>query len=270
MSEITAVVIAYNEADLLGHTLPSIRAISDYIIVVDMGSTDESPAFYAKFLNAQDLVLLYPRDNLSMFGFAHPRNYGAKHAKTEWILAVDCDEYIDVSEFNAAKRILSSTKADVFNFTRFNYSVTPATSLADIDALTKLAPHTDEFHRRLYRNRPRIRWEGVIHEELWIDNINAYYNCELFPVPLHHLNQYRRTGSPHLKFGLYSYLTLKAIEYPGLRYGTNAFWFEEFPKKNLPAMIAAAKDFATENGLELIAEQNVLSQLALEGIVVEQ
>jgi glycosyltransferase involved in cell wall biosynthesis len=269
MSELTAVIIAYNEADLLGHTLPSIREVCDYMVVVDMGSTDQSSAFYEKFLTPKDLVLSYPRSNLNKFGFAHPRNFGAKHAKTEWIFAIDCDEYVDVDEFMAARGLLTSTRASVFNFTRQNYSLTDEVGLGDIGELIRRAPHSDEFHRRLYRNDPRVRWEGMIHEELWIDDINAYYNCEMFPVTIHHLNQYRRTGSSHLKFGLYSYLTLRAIEYPGLRYGTNSFWFEEYPKKNIHAMFGAARDYASENGLEDISEANVLRQLADDGIVIE-
>jgi glycosyltransferase involved in cell wall biosynthesis len=264
MSEITAVVIAYNEEALLPHTLPPIKAVSERVVIVDMGSTDGSRDIYNELLAPDDLVLNYPRECLFSFGFAHPRNFGAKRAKTDWILAVDCDEYIDVDQFLAAKQMLRDTKSNVFSIDRINYQSQEGLSLDDISGIFKNAPSTSEGHRRLYRNIPRIRWEGMIHEELWISEINAYYDCEAFPASLGHFNQFKQ-NSEHFKFGLYSYLTFQAIEYPALRYGTNEHWFSVFPQQHLGIMVHAANDFAAVNGLTPVREVQVRAQLAKDG-----
>ncbi|WAC47062.1 glycosyltransferase [Asticcacaulis sp. SL142] len=260
-SEITSVIIAYNEESLLRHTLAPIKSISNQVIIVDMGSSDESHSIYDEILDKDDLVLNYRRENLYDFGFAHPRNYGAKRAKTEWILAIDCDEYINAADFIAAKSILETTKTNAFDLTRLNYVKTPDFDLTNIGTIIESAEKRIESHRRLYRNTPRVRWEGMIHEELWVGDINAYFDCEPFPVPLHHLNQFKEGESAHTKFGLYSYLTLQAIIFPCLRYGTNDFWFTEFPKQSLEAMLNASRDFATLIQLPQLDEDVIRKQL---------
>ncbi|MDV6331039.1 glycosyltransferase [Asticcacaulis sp. 201] len=265
---LTSVLIAHNEQAMLPITLPPIKAISDQVIIVDMGSTDRSHEIYGDLLGKNDLVLTYPRENLYFFGFAHPRNYGAKRAKTDWILAIDCDELIQPEEFLAVKDTLNDTLTNVFDLERLNYVKEDGYSLDNIPDVLASARSTKETHRRLYRNLPRTRWEGMIHEEVWIGEINAYYDCEPFPLRLHHLNQFKVDISAHLKFGLYSYLTLQAIEFPGLRYGTNEFWFLTFPTTNMGAMLNAAGDYARLHNLPPINEGNVRKQLASEGVEI--
>lgn len=264
MPEITAVVIAYNEECLLPHTLPPIKAVSDQVVIVDMGSSDGSYDIYKEILGPDDLILSYPRECLFSFGFAHPRNYGAKRAKTEWILAIDCDEYINPDEFRKSVHTLDSTNANILSIDRANYEYDENMSLENIGDIINKSKYTTEGHRRLYRNLPRIRWEGMIHEELWVEEINAYYNCEPFPVVLHHLNQYK-PKSEHLKLGLYSYLTFQAIEYPALRYGTNEHWFSVFPQNHFQIMLTAANDFAHSQNLPPVRTAQVLKQLQKDG-----
>ncbi|MFP1130182.1 glycosyltransferase [Asticcacaulis sp. W401b] len=261
---ITAVILAFNELDLLTTTLPPVKEVCDQLIVVDMGSTDGSLEYYESVLTGADQVVFYPRENLFRFGFAHPRNYGAKFAKNEWILAIDCDEYIEVDVTRLAIEGLATSQADCFSVSRLNYAKTFGYHTSDINSILQSCPRTQETHRRVYRNIPRIRFEGVIHEELWIEETNAYHKCENLPLVLHHLNQYKRDGFEHAKFGLYSYITLRAVLYPNMRYGTNEFWFTAFARQNITSMLEASNAFSRENGLPDIDEAEVKAQIERE------
>lgn len=265
MTMLASVVIAYNEKTLLEITLPPIKQISDQVVIVDMGSTDGSHELYAQLLGPGDQVVFYPRDNLFRFGFSHPRNFGAKFTRSDWILAVDCDEYLDVAEVEAAKLALAETEAKCFSVNRKNYiKGESAFSPSNIQELLAHCPFTVEPHRRLYRNQPNIRFEGMIHEELWVGDINAYYDCSEAAITLHHLNQFKQVGSEYLKYGLYSYITLQGIIHPGMRFGTNEFWFTEFPRDNLDTMLASSDAFADAQQLPRIDAEAVKVQLAKE------
>lgn len=270
MSDITAVVLSYNEAELLPLTLPPIKAVSDKVVIVDMGSTDGSLDIYKGILTPDDLVLSYPRENLSKFGFSHARNYGAAHAKTEWILAIDCDEYIVAEDFKKAQALLKTTTADAFSINRLNYTKIDGVLLDNIQAILSNPPPATEGHRRLYRNRPNIKFEGLIHEELWIGELNAFDHCDVWPVLLHHLNQYKTQGSAHLKYGLYSYLSLQAVLYPARRHGTNRFWFTTYPQHNLTSMIEAAGDYLSANNMPPLDITAIKQQLRLEGTIPKE
>lgn len=268
MTTVASIVIAYNEKEFLEFTLPPIKAVSDQVIVVDMGSTDGSADLYGKILNSRDMVIPYERANLVNFGFSHPRNYGAKFACTDWIFAIDCDEYLEVEPTRSELLNLNQATSDCFNITRRNYVRSEQNHINDIRKLVSECIFSEEPHRRLYRNIPRARFEGVIHEELWIGETNAYHSSTHLPIVLHHLNQFKPDGNEHAKFGLYSYLTLRAILYPGMRYGTNNWWFSEFPKLHFSAMVEASNEFCKKNDLAELNSNDIREQLQKENIII--
>ena len=95
---IAAVVLAYNELDMLRLTLTAIKAAVDHVVVVDMGFTDGSAMLYRSILGPGDKVVPYDRLQLALGGFAQARNHGASFATADWIFAVDSDEWIDPDE----------------------------------------------------------------------------------------------------------------------------------------------------------------------------
>lgn len=95
MSRLSIVVIARNEVGRIGRMLDSVR-FADEIIVLDGGSTDgtvaEAVARGARVHVAADWA-----------GFGRQRNRALAHATGEWVLALDCDEWV-VPELEAEIR----------------------------------------------------------------------------------------------------------------------------------------------------------------------
>jgi len=258
IKSISALVLAYNEAEMLRLSLRNLKACVDEIIVVDMGSTDGSVDIYNEILTEADRVVSYPRQNLFAFGFAHPRNYGNMFARSEWMLAVDSDELVEPDQIRAL-RSLDTESFRTFNITRKNYQPGGGLGLNDVGAIMASAPFTTETHRRLHLNLPTVEWKGIIHEEIWDDGASAYATAGSVDVTLHHLNAFKTHNSAHEKQELYSYITLKAFAFPRFQHGTNAFWFTTYVKDNFEALVVYANDFCDKQGLPRL-ERHLLDQ----------
>ncbi len=146
MVRLTAVLITLNEEAHIRACLESLGPVADEIVVADTGSTDRTPQIAAA-LGARVLSVPWRDD------FAYARNAGLAHASGEWLLYVDADERVEVT--GDLDDILADPKA-IAARVRFRAS-------------SQLTPY---WEYRLFRNRPDIRFRGVIHETLMPD-INA-------------------------------------------------------------------------------------------------
>ncbi|WP_137861267.1 MULTISPECIES: glycosyltransferase [unclassified Sphingomonas] len=248
--EIAAVVLAFNEVEMLSITLPAIKALVDQVVVVDMGSTDGSDALYARLLSGEDRLAHYDQQNLSQFGFAHARNHGARYATAPWLFAIDADEWIDPAQTGALRREIAEATCDTLAVHRRNY-VGRAGAPIDLDQLRVSGSFGEETQRRIYRNRHDIRWEGLIHEEICDRDGNTWQRAGQSELVLHHLSQFKPQVAIEEKSRLYSYMVLRGLIVPGYRYGTNPFWHSTFIRKHFDFLIEKANAYAAARGLPL-------------------
>jgi len=91
---ISVCIIAKNEEKHIGECLKRLKPYGFEIIVTDTGSTDRTKEIAEKYA---DKVLDFEWIN----DFSAARNFCASHASNNWILALDCDEYmanVNISE----------------------------------------------------------------------------------------------------------------------------------------------------------------------------
>jgi glycosyltransferase involved in cell wall biosynthesis len=147
---ITAVILTFNNADIIERTLLSVRFCRE-VVVVDSGSTDGT-----RELCTHHGALVYTRD---LDGFASQRNYGATQATSPWILALDSDEEItpelalEMSNTLAGDPETSAYQVNLINHflgTPIHYRSGPS-----------------GFGAKLYR-KDRAHFAGSIHEHLVI------------------------------------------------------------------------------------------------------
>ena len=91
---ISVCIIAKNEEKHIGQCLRHLLPYGMEIVVVDTGSTDETAAIARKYT---DKVFGFEWIN----DFSAARNFAVSQASNNWILVVDCDEY--VKELDAQK-----------------------------------------------------------------------------------------------------------------------------------------------------------------------
>jgi glycosyltransferase involved in cell wall biosynthesis len=136
-------IIAKNESEIIGRCLESVKD-ADQIVVVDTGSTD----------NTIEIAKKYTEEVYSDFtwcdDFAKARNHVKSKMKTDWVLSIDCDEY--VHDFSKVKEVIQIADQAVRVFMHQEGRGT-----------------NDNFKvPRLFKNSPDIHWEGAVHNHLSI------------------------------------------------------------------------------------------------------
>ena len=85
---ISVCIIAKNEEKYIEECLKKLRPYGFEIVVTDTGSTDRTKEIAARYA---DKLLDFKWIN----DFSAARNYCAAHASNPWVLALDCDEYME-------------------------------------------------------------------------------------------------------------------------------------------------------------------------------
>lgn len=164
--KISTCLIAKNEAENISRCLESIKTISNEIIVVDTGSTDNTVEI-ARGFNAR--VYSYDWDN----NFSNAKNYALDKATGDWIIFLDADEYLDAK---TPKNLLHVLKA-IHNNKAY-------------DAILFKMLHSEGYNGRIISENPtvrafrglnKVRYYGAVHEQplnkdntLYAANISDY------------------------------------------------------------------------------------------------
>lgn len=149
MNLISVVLIAKNEAHIIGDTIKSVLSLTDDIIVVDSGSTD----------GTQDIVRsLHGRlIETGWDGFGNNKNKGIEAARYDWILSIDSDEMPDEGLLRSLQTIDLTEPNNVYNI-RFKTFLGAR--------LIRYGEWGKDAHVRLF-NRKKVKWNNAkVHEQL--------------------------------------------------------------------------------------------------------
>lgn len=139
---LSASMIVRDEAEVLADCLASIRGVVDEMVVVDTGSTDDTVAI-ARDFGARVLHFPWIDD------FAAARNFALDHSRGAWSLYIDADERLRPADRSYVETALADPEAVGYRL-----------------RLYPMTGHTGFWEYRLFRNDPRIRFEGAIHERI--------------------------------------------------------------------------------------------------------
>jgi glycosyltransferase involved in cell wall biosynthesis len=175
-ARLSLTMIVRDEERTLGRVLKQAAGFCDEMVVVDTGSTDDTPRI-AERAGAQVLDFAWRDD------FAAARNHSLAACRGDWIVWLDADDVITPeaqAAFAAVKKDLLDDSLDSIN-APYHYAV---------DANTGQCTYT--FPReRLARRVPGLHWTGAIHEILAIPGDRAPHRGDL--VVEHHPDPARRT-----------------------------------------------------------------------------
>jgi tetratricopeptide (TPR) repeat protein len=154
---LSGALIVRDESRVLAECLASIRDVVDEIVVVDTGSVDDSVEI-ARRGGAR--VIAHPWHD----DFAEARNVALDAARGEWILYIDADERLSGGDRASVERLLTDAPEVAFRLL--------------------LAPDlvsTPYLEYRLWRQDPRIRFRGQIHEKV-TPAITAVAESDVLPI----------------------------------------------------------------------------------------
>lgn len=147
MLPISICMIAKNEEQHIGECLSRLKPYYDEIVLVDTGSTDATLAIAAKYTDK-----IYHFDWINDFSAA--RNYSIAQATNDWILSIDCDEYLESIDSDRLLKLINSHTSEVGQvLIRNRFSQNGQASIENIRV------------SRLF-NRNYFHYEGSIHEQL--------------------------------------------------------------------------------------------------------
>lgn len=143
-------MIVRDNAGTIGPCLESIRPWVDEMVVVDTGSLDDTPSI-ARRLGAR--VGHAPWVD----SFAAARNESLRHAAGEWLFWMDSDDTISPENGRKLRELIDrAVPANLLGFVMQVHCPGPGGT----DDLTVVD------HVKLFRNRPDLRFEGRIHEQI--------------------------------------------------------------------------------------------------------
>lgn len=143
---LSVVIITLNEGHHLARCLKAAQEVSDEIVVVDSGSTDNTVEV-AKSYGAK--VITH-----DWCGYSEQKNIGNTNASFDWILSVDADEVLD-------ERLIQS-------ILKWKRNPQPASFKRMTNYCGTFVTHGGwypDVKVRLF-NKQTTRWEGTIHEVL--------------------------------------------------------------------------------------------------------
>jgi hypothetical protein len=143
MPRVTAALIVRDEAEFIANCLASLAGQVDEIVVVDTGSRDRTMEIAGRF-----------PANLHHFAwcddFSAARNFALEQATGDWILYIDADERLTIPDRDEYSQLLAAP-----GMVAWKLRLHPRVGWTAYSEL------------RLFRNDPRIRFTGVIHENIW-------------------------------------------------------------------------------------------------------
>lgn len=113
MLPVSVVIIAKNEAHIIGQTLKSLSGLTDDIVVCDTGSTDDT-------INVVKATGCRA-EQLPWNGFGKTKNSALDYAKYDWVLFLDADEAIDQELKNCLLNLLLNDSSIVYKIRFKNY-----------------------------------------------------------------------------------------------------------------------------------------------------
>ena len=143
---LSLVLIAKNEAAFLARCLDSAKGVASELIVVDTGSTDDTSDI-AQSCGARVLNFPWCDD------FSAARNEGLKAARGRWILVLDADEYLPEASIAALHTVIHGPADCAYHL--LNKSSSDGGKTGMVGKIVRLFP-----------NRPEIRFEWPVHEQV--------------------------------------------------------------------------------------------------------
>jgi glycosyltransferase involved in cell wall biosynthesis len=194
MCPVSVVIMAKNEAAVIGETLQSIAGFTDDIVLVNNNSTDETVSI-AEHFGCRVI-------NATWQGYGPTKNLGIDAAKYDWILSLDADERPDKALLHQIANIDFGNETIAYDLNFKTYFGKKQIRFGEWGV---------DHHVRLV-NRKQTRWsDDEVHEQLVIP---AGVTIQKLGGAVHH---YTIADEASLRDKFIRYAELNALKYHGTK-----------------------------------------------------
>jgi len=188
MTTLSVIIITKNAATTLRACLASVQWANE-IIIVDSGSTDETLAISREFTPK---VI-----NQDWLGFGPQKNYALGLATSDWVLAIDADEWLDAKLANEIQQTLLHPMADVYALPRCSKFC---------GQFMKYGAWGNDYVTRLFKRQSASFSNDLVHEKLLfagaakkLNNWLWHDSCDNLATAISKMNNYSSL-SAQMKF----------------------------------------------------------------------
>lgn len=210
MNEISAVIIAFNEAGNIARCIDSVRNIADEVLVVDSFSTDQTVDI--SILKGARVI----QQNFA--GHIQQKNFAMQQAKHDWVLSLDADEELSVELQQLIAHAKTNLHAAGYTMNRLNFFCGKPIKTCGWYPDKKL---------RLW-NRTKGKWDGMNpHDKVEMESGSR---LEHFPADILHNTypthsdflaqriKFAHISAQHLKNKNLLYLVVKMVFSPSAKF----------------------------------------------------
>lgn len=188
MNKLSVVIITHNAARKLEEVLLQAKKVSNDVLIVDSGSTDNTLAIAEKCL-----VRIIKQDWL---GYGAQKNFGNTHANNDWVLSIDADEVLSdklIAELNSMRL----ETGEVYSIPFINHYC---------GAIIRHGRWKNEKHIRLFQ-RSKVAWnKDGVHEGLLLGDAKIvslknpiiHYSMDSKAMHLEKAKSYAQIGAKKL------------------------------------------------------------------------
>jgi hypothetical protein len=169
-AKLSAVVVAYNRAPLIGTCLRGL-GFADEVIVVDKSSTDATRAIAAPYA---DLVITVPWSPT----VEETRAFAVAQCAHDWIICLDDDECLSTQAIRFIQEELTAPRADVYGLLQRHYI---------LGTHDEAAYYWPEHQIRMFR-RGTVTFNGTVHNGIEVHSDNVLRVSPDTGVAIHHLS----------------------------------------------------------------------------------
>jgi glycosyltransferase involved in cell wall biosynthesis len=171
MPKLSVILITHNEAHNIAACLESV-AWADEIVVVDSGSSDETPAICRRY-TPNVTVTDWP-------GFGPQKNRALDRASGDWVLSIDADERVTPELRAEIEKVLAAPDADAYELPRLSSYLGQA---------MRHGGWWPDYVTRLFRRGSARFSEARVHETLQVSGRTGRLTQHLVHHPFRSLDQ---------------------------------------------------------------------------------
>lgn len=217
----------HNELPFLRTTLLYELKWADQVCILDMGSTDGTLEFCLAALRPQDVYARRSTNTIPAMGFAEARNAVSRLASCEWVIFSDADRIFDWNQSKSIKARLSMCRKDCLSIETWNIPKSATDNHPNqVERAVAMGNVTSvENHRTIMRNGSGIHYQGYIHEEMYLGDVNCFAMAEPSGLRQFHFGHWQNDEKRQLR---YAWMLREAMRVPALQKGTNEHWYKVY------------------------------------------
>ena len=161
---LSVAIIAYNEEARIGRTLKSVEKLAQEIIVLDSGSTDQTPTI----VKEQGATLFYQ----PWLGYRDQKNKALEKCNFPWVLSLDADEELSLELQEEIILFFSKGLDQKFQGGSFKRKT---------EFLGRFITHGEWYPDRQLRlfKKELAHWENPIHEKIVLQGKTFFFKNDL-------------------------------------------------------------------------------------------